>query len=136
MAPPSVSRPAPAQVTGPLRAVTWNCDGVLHKPKDAQRTRCAQLGKFMSQNRVSLAHVQEPHFNEQSEATHARSILQMRSLHLDSVVSADDHGGAALVYSHLWSVLDVHWLDPRFAVHCLQHGDGWKGVFCFFSLPS
>ena len=54
----------------------------------------------------------------------------MRSLHLDSVVSTDGRGVVALVYSDLWSVLEAHWLEPRLGVFRLQHGGGWKGVFC------
>ena len=52
-----------APVAGPFRVVSWNCDGLLHTPKDAQRTRCSQLGKYMAQNNVSWVAVQEPHFN-------------------------------------------------------------------------
>ena len=82
----------------------------------------------MAQNNVSLAALQHPHFNEQAKINRVRSILQMRSLHLESV--ADGRGGVALVYSDHWSILKFHSLEPSLGVFRLQHGDASKGVFC------
>ena len=55
--------------------MTWNCVALICKPFGAQRTRCALLGKYMSQHDVSLAAIQEPHFNSEAKSSRVRNVL-------------------------------------------------------------
>ena len=47
---------------GPFRSMTWSGDRA-----GVHRTRCALLGKHMSQHYVSLAAIQKPHFNSEAK---------------------------------------------------------------------
>ena len=111
---------------GEIRAMTQNCNGLLTRVGDRHKEtpRMDLILRFAIKNNIDIIAIQEPHISSQHKLDQATQKFTNKGYTLICPMTPEGRGGAAVAFSHKYTLASSRFLSERLCFVSLRSSEG------------